>query len=249
MRLVRSFRKRLAWAFWPTGYGVVRRDGALFMINLRNWAEKTLVTQGTFEREQLAYLLENIRARHCEIFLDIGANMGAYSIFVAQKTPCKTIIAFEPDQRSFDRSRANALLNGLSRVIESRAVAVSSSNGTVPFKYGPDSFDPISMVTEGSDSPSVNAVRLDDSLSYVGRNIAFKIDIEGHERAAIEGMKNLLRNNRCFMQIECFDNNLPAVKPKLEMLGYKLVHEIGFDRYFTNWDVDDQSDSPRASQQ
>jgi len=234
MRLIKSFRKRLAWLLWPTGHGVVRRDGALFLVNLRNWAEKTLVTQGTFETKQLAYLTENIRGRHCDVFVDIGANMGAYSIFVALQTDCKTIIAFEPDQRSFDRLRANALLNGLSRVIEARAVAVSSSNGTVPFSYGPDSFDAVSKVAEGPEASVVAAVRLDDVIALTGRRIALKIDIEEHERAALEGMKNLLGNNRCFMQIECFDHNFAVVKAMLESFGYGLVHEIGFDRYFAN---------------
>lgn len=234
MRLIRSFRKRFAWLLWPTGYGVVRREGALFLVNLRNWAEKTLVTQGVFERPQLAYLVENINRRRSELFIDIGANMGAYSVFVVLRTGCNTIIAFEPDARSFDRLRANALLNGLSRTIESHAVAVSSSNGTVPFSYGPDSFDPVSKVGDGPNAATVPCVRLDDVVRITGKQIALKIDIEEHEGDALRGMTNLLTNNRCFMQIECFDKNLAPVKAMLESLGYKLVHAIGHDRYFAN---------------
>lgn len=235
MHLIRSFRKRLAWILWPTGHGVVRRDGALFLVNLRNWAEKTLVVKRTaFETEQVAYLIENIKRRDCDVFLDIGANMGAYSIFVALRTDCKKIIAFEPDVRSFDRLRANALLNGKSGAIEARRVAVSSANGVVPFTYGPDSFDAISKVEGGPEASSVPAVRLDDALPLTGQKIALKIDIEEHERVALEGMKNLLQKNKCFIQMECFDKNLEPVQAMMESFGYQLVHEIGFDRYFAN---------------
>jgi FkbM family methyltransferase len=234
MRLIKSFRKRLAWLLWPTGYGVVRREGALFLVNLRHWAEKTLVTSGIFEREQLSYLLENINRRGSDAFIDIGANMGAYSIFVALRTRCKTIIAYEPDRRSIDRLRANALLNGLSGTIESHAVAVSSSNGTVPFTYGPDSFDAISKVADGPNAGPVACVSLDEVVRFSGKQIVLKIDIEGHEGAALLGMRNLLSNNRCFIQVECFDENFAAAKATLESLGYRLVHEIGIDRYFEN---------------
>lgn len=47
-------------------------------------------------------------------------------------------------------------------------------------------------------------------------------------------MKNLLQNNICSIQMECFEKNLEPVKALMESLGYQLVHEIGFDRYFAN---------------
>ena len=232
-RLIPSLRKRISQhSSWPGGNGVVRRNGALFLVNMRNGFDRILVTHGGFEREQITYLLNNIRDRYCEVFLDIGANLGAYSIFVAQQTSCKTIIAFEPDLRSFVRLRANALLNGL--VIDARQVAVSDKNGPVPFAYGPDDYDVVSKVSDKPQSQSVPAIRLDDAVSFAGRRIAMKIDIEGHERVALGGMRNLLQNNRCFMQVECFEPNFFAFKSAIEAIGYNYVHQIGHDRYFSN---------------
>jgi FkbM family methyltransferase len=234
-RLIPSLRKRISrHSSWPGGNGVVRRNGALFLVNMRNAFDRVLVTHGGFEREQITYFLNNIRDRGCEVFLDIGANVGAYSIFVAQQTSCKTIIAFEPDSRSFIRLRANALLNGLVEVIDARQVAVTDKNGSVPFAYGPDDYDVVSKVSDEPQPQSVPAIRLDDAVSFTGRRIAMKIDIEGHERVALGGMRKLLQNNQCFMQVECFEPNFLAFKSDIEAIGYKYVHQFGYDRYFSN---------------
>jgi len=232
-RLVPSTRHRLARLMWGGNRGVIRRDGALFGVDLAHWADKTLLTRGAFERAQTAYLIEEIEARGCDTFLDIGANMGAYSIFVALQTDCPRIIAFEPDQRSYTKLCKNVALNRLSERIELHAVAVSNINGTVPFIPGPDHFDAVSKVGVDAQSKPVPAVRLDDLLSLSGHAIALKIDIEGHELTALEGMRVLLRENECFMQVECFDENLARFTEAMTVLGYRQIYAIGIDRYFS----------------
>lgn len=233
MNLRRSFRKRLAWLAWPTGHGVVRREGALFLLNMRNWVDKITVTDGVMERQQIAYFIDQVMQRQCDTFLDVGANMGTYSVLVALRTSCQTIVAFEPDPRSFDHLRANALLNQLSHKIDARPLAASSVNGTLAFVFGQSTHDALSRVGESPDACRVTCVRLDDELSELrGRNVAIKMDIEEHECDAMLGMTELLTHNRCFMQVECFDKNLPALRRVLEPLGYTLTHAIGVDRYF-----------------
>jgi len=43
-RIVPSFRKRFARLFWPAGRGIVRRDGMLYLLNLKreNWYDRFL---------------------------------------------------------------------------------------------------------------------------------------------------------------------------------------------------------------
>ena len=52
---------------------------------------------------------------------------------------------------------------------------------------------------------SVPSVRLDDELPLKGHRIVFKIDIQYHELTALQGMKSLLRDNDCFLQVECVE--------------------------------------------
>jgi FkbM family methyltransferase len=232
-KLAASIRKRTARLLWPDGHGVVRRDGALFLLDLNNWYDKVILKWGPGEPEQRLYLLDNIRQRECETFLDVGANFGTYAAFVALCTKATTIIAYEPDRRSYDRLRTHLLLNRVHKKVETRMAAVSNRNGMVPFIRAPDDNDSLSKVGEdGSDNYSVHAVRLDDELPLTGHRIALKVDVEGHELSALEGMKSLLRANDCFLQVECWKENAACFIDAMKAEGYGLLHQIEQDHYF-----------------
>jgi FkbM family methyltransferase len=234
-RLVPSLRKRWAWLSSPHKYRLVHREGARFLVNYTDWADRMVIIHGLAERAQLKFLLQAIAERSCTVFLDIGAHMGTYAIMVARQTRCTKIIAFEPDPKNFAHLQANLLVNGLLDIVESHAIAVSDHDGTVPFVPGPGAYDVWSKIGEADATAlAVPAARLDSVVAFAGQNIALKIDIEFHETQALAGMPNLLQKNRCFLQVECFDEKLPSFKAAMEALGYRLVHEIGPDRYFAN---------------
>jgi FkbM family methyltransferase len=234
-RLIPSLRKRRARLSPPDRYRLVKRDGARFLVNYTDWADRMVIIHGLAERAQFEFLLQAIAERSCTVFLDIGAHMGTYAIMVARQTRCAEIIAFEPDPKNFAHLQANLLVNGLLDVVETRAIAVSDHDGTVPFVPGPGAYDVWSKIDEAdATAMAVPAARLDSLVAFAGQSIALKIDIEFHETQAVAGMPNLLQKNRCFMQVECFDEKLPGFKAAMEALGYRLVHEIGHDRYFAN---------------
>ena len=45
-------------------------------------------------------------------------------------------------------------------------------------------------------------------------------------------MKSLLRNNDCFLQVECWNTNASSFIEAMKSEGYKLVHRIDDDCYF-----------------
>lgn len=233
-RLAPSIRKRIAHLTWPNGRGIVRRDGVLYLLNLQseNWYDKHILLWGAGEPEQRAFFLDNIRRRDCDTFLDVGANFGTYAACVALMTGCGTIFAFEPDKRSYDRLHGHLLINDLTGKVQIRMVAVSNHNGTVPFARAPTNNDFMSKVGEDGSGFAVPAVRLDDELPLTGHRVALKIDVEGHELAALQGMKSLLRSNDCFLQVECWQQNAPPFIAAMKTEGYHLLHRIADDHYF-----------------
>jgi FkbM family methyltransferase len=233
-RVIPSLRKRRAEFSAPQKYRLVRRDGARFLVNYRDWADRMVIIHGLVERPQIDYLVSEIAARRCELFLDIGAHMGSYAMMVALQTRCARIVAVEPDPQNFAHLQANLLVNGLVDRIESRAVAISDCDGPVPFARSPQTHDVWSRISDASRpaTTSVPAARLDSLLPLSGQAIALKIDIEEHELRALGGMTQLLRNNRCFMQVECFDAALPDFTAAMAVLGYAMIRSIGHDRYF-----------------
>lgn len=234
-RLVPSMRKRIAQLTWTDGFAIVRSGDSRLLVNYRNYVDRQIAFHGDFEAEQLAYFLERIRRYGSTTFIDVGANIGFYLVRVARCMPAARLIAFEPDARNHDQLRANVFLNGLSTRAEIHRMALSDRAGKVAFEAYADTSTGQSRVSKSSTGIEVDAARLDDLLDFSGQSVAIKVDIEGHEVPAFQGMRGLLGRNRCFVQAEIYPQSLAHARSLLGEIGYRETHAIGHDHYFLNF--------------
>jgi len=233
-RLYPSVRKRWAEVFWKDGFAVVRSNGALFLVNHRNFVDRQIAFYGDYEVEQTAYLTAAMGEHGCDLFLDIGANIGLYSIRAAMAGHAKRVLAFEPDPRNRNQFAANILINGLTGHIDIDPNAVSNRAGPVGFTFFPNTSTGQSRVDE-SGGDTVNALRIDDIVDLTDGTVFAKIDIEGHEAAAVEGMAGTINANRVFLQIESFPEQLETLSNLLTTHGFTRRHSIGDDHFFANF--------------
>jgi len=70
---------------------------------------------GIYDSHELAFLESNYRAG--DWFLDIGANMGFYSLFLSTRNPGIKILAYEPDPYNIEKFKQNIKLNGVKNII------------------------------------------------------------------------------------------------------------------------------------
>ena len=75
---------------------------------------------------------------------------------------------------------------------------------------------------------------LDEVFQDYAKSYVCKIDVEGHELAVLQGMRTLLQSARCFLQIEVLEGNQENVIQWMAQAGYRQVHSIKEDFYFTN---------------
>jgi FkbM family methyltransferase len=91
--------------------------------------KRLLVSPQFFDPEVLALLETAIRPGY--VFVDIGANVGTYSLFVAQRAgPSSRVLAVEPHPEAQRRLACNLALNGLDWV-EIAATALAEAAGRV----------------------------------------------------------------------------------------------------------------------
>jgi FkbM family methyltransferase len=133
-----------------------------------------------------------------DIVLDIGANIGYFSLLFARLVGREgRVFAFEPDPGNFSLLKKNVGMNKYDNVTLLRA-AVSDANGTTKlYLHECNTMHTIHALGEGRDWVDVDTVRLDD-FSHDGydRRVDFvKMDIEGAEGLAIRGMLSLLQSN------------------------------------------------------
>ena len=57
-------------------------------------------------------------------------------------------------------------------------------------------------------------------------NLAIKIDVEGHELNVLKGFQNLLKSNKCIIQIEIFEKNFNLVNSYLLEKNFVLIDQF-----------------------
>lgn len=126
-------------------------------------------------------------------FVDVGANVGYFSRFVASTCSPARIVAFEPHPDLVDVLALNVW--GLSPAVEIVPVALGDSNGTVVLESSPHNLGD-TRVSSGGDAPAVMlaaVTRMDDVID--GRVDVVKIDVQGYEPEVLRGMQRIIREN------------------------------------------------------
>jgi FkbM family methyltransferase len=117
-------------------------------------------------------------------FLDLGANIGFASVFMAKRTGIKHVIAVEPDADNARLLRRNLAQNHINAIV--LEAAVGDRDGTATFVRSRESN--LGHVGEGGDTP-VELVSMATVLDHVSgdERVLMKIDIEGGERELFAG--------------------------------------------------------------
>lgn len=133
-------------------------------------------------------------ARTARSFVDVGANMGYFSLLWTAASSEHRVVAFEASERNVRLLAANMAANSLDPRVRVVPKAVSDSAGTVSFDAGPDGQTGWGGIAAGGGA-TVPSVRLDEELS--GERIdVLKIDVEGADALVIRGCEKLLAARR-----------------------------------------------------
>ncbi len=161
-----------------------------------------------------------------EVVLDVGANIGSWTRVLAGLFA--TVHAFEPVPETFECLQRNIRDWGLEDRVRLHAEAISDRAAGVAMSIRPG-FRSVGAQVGGEGS--IPAITL-DSLELSACSF-IKLDVEGHEVAALEGARETIARLRPWVMIE----NKPGENRKLgrrvtadkviEAMGYRLVKRIG----------------------
>lgn len=126
-------------------------------------------------------------ARQGGAFVDVGANIGSYTL-VASEVERATVIGVEPHPRAFAALTRNIQLNHRRNVVAVHA-AVSDVDGELRLSDLPDcSLNYVVSSPSSRSTLAVRSCRLDSLCRGLGNElVAVKIDVEGHELPVLQG--------------------------------------------------------------
>jgi FkbM family methyltransferase len=177
-------------------------------------SEKLFVV-GLYDYNGMSFLLEKLRTD--DIFYDIGANIGPFSLLANRVTP--NIYAFEGHPETTKRLKENFKLNGIA---ENKALnmAISEKPGEINFRD--EAGSAINKILESDGNGIIVKCTSVDAFSKKhGIPRFIKIDTEGHEVSVIRGMKKSLSSG--LIDYISFEANGLATPNQLEEIFNELM--------------------------
>jgi FkbM family methyltransferase len=146
---------------------------------------------GLYEFEEMAFLLHLLREG--DNFVDIGANIGSYSILASAHVGANTI-SVEPVPSTFLHLTNNININQIQEKVTTYNFALGSQKGNIKFTYSNDTANHVATI-EDQDTIEIPVVTLDEILNDRKAPLLLKIDVEGFETEVIKGALNTLQSS------------------------------------------------------
>jgi len=133
-----------------------------------------------------------------DIFYDVGANIGVFSLLVAKHGLQRgvRVHAFEPEPRNHGQLLKNIEINDLSGSIQTHQIALGEETSTLClYVQEGTGAGQHSLIERQEDSEKITVeVETADAMSdrLAAKPTIMKIDIEGAEMMALKGMKQML---------------------------------------------------------
>lgn len=200
-----------------------------------------ILSKGVFEEFEIS-LFSSFLQKGMIVF-DIGANVGYYTLIAAAKVGNSgRVYAFEPDKDNFDIIQKNIALNNHCNV-ELLNYAVADENGYLELSLSPENKGDHRTYKSGNiikdrEHYRVKAIALDSF--FESKNIypsIIKMDIQGFEYFAIQGMKNLIiQTPELVLLTEFWPYGISKHGLDLPHLFYQQLECLGFEIFKINED-------------
>lgn len=145
---------------------------------------------GLDEAEDMGLVLHALRPG--ELFLDVGANIGSYSILAAAGVGAR-VHAIEPILDTFNNLMANISINNLDKLIHAHRLGLSDKEGHLFFTSNHDTLNHVLAAGEEATREEIPVTTMDELCKYQLPTLV-KIDVEGHELAVLRGAKKIMTN-------------------------------------------------------
>lgn len=186
---------------------------------------------GLHEFEDMAFTLHLLREN--SRFIDIGANIGSYTILASSVVGAKSI-AIEPVPSTFEHLCDNINVNGVFAKVQCLNLGVSSNSGTLKFTSTLDTVNHVVVNEETTNNTIDVPVKSLDQIADGFRPTLIKIDVEGFETEVISGAKNIFS-----------EDSLLAIIMELNGAGERYgFNESALHRQITDFGFNPYSYSP-----
>jgi len=165
-------------------------DGFLMSLDTHDFIQRTIFLSGRWDEDIAGTIRARLKSE--SVFVDVGANVGYFSLLAASR--CARVISFEPNPICVSTLKSNIELNRFGNV-DVRPVGLSDRRGTAVLHMSSDANLGAGSLndTAGAALPIVLET-LDDQLHDTSPSL-IKIDVEGAELQVLRGATSILHRD------------------------------------------------------
>lgn len=192
---------------------------------------RQIVNEQQYEPLSTKLFIESCQHRKGDV-IDIGANIGYYTMLAARLLPNDTVYAFEPEAGNYINLCDNRNINHFTN-IKCFPMALSNVVGRA-FLYtsNKESGEHNIIGSHGLNKNNAYEVTINtlDNIWYssqISPVSVIKIDVEGAEYRVIEGAYKVIKQFHPDIFVECWEEGLKSDNRTIEDL-FSLLHELGY---------------------
>lgn len=210
---------------------IVTRNGVTWLLNLKEGIDLAIYMLGGFELRTLRRYAQLIKQG--DIVLDIGANVGAHTLPLAQLVgPSGKVFSFEPTAYAFAKQQANIALNPqlTQRISAHQMMLMASDCAPMPesvYSSWPlEAADDLHNEHHGRLMTTHGSIKgtLDDFIRGTGiEKVNFiKLDVDGNENDVLAGARSIIENFKPRIMLEL----APYVYSETPHKFDELLHDL-----------------------
>lgn len=208
------------------------RETIRLHLHLNDWIQQQIFFLGEYEKPEIDFLYEFLNEG--DVFIDIGGNIGLFSLNASKivKSSGK-VYAFEAFLPNFNQFKHHIQINR-SENIQLENLAISNASGILEIFYD-DKQNNFGMASsylkDFTAKESVESIALNDYVkaNNISKIDLIKIDIEGGEYNALQGMTEVLNKMKPIILLEISDFALQnADHSEAQILA--LLNENGYEK-------------------
>ena len=188
--------KHLLLRFMPwidEAWATHRDTGLRFRVRPRDAVGRTIMRRRAYEPQMTDWLLANLGKGSQGIFVDVGANLGWFTLQAARHERVQRVVAIEPDAVNHGLLQANISRNPSRAPVDAVLCALGAASGLARLqRYKGSNLGRHSLLKDyGHGGSWVPIERLDELLQRMqlaeAPIAAMKIDVEGYEPLVLAG--------------------------------------------------------------
>jgi FkbM family methyltransferase len=171
-------------------------SGYVITCDLHDAVQRSLFYLGTYEPRTSRLIQTNLDRG--DTFIDVGANVGHYTFLAARQVgPSGSVHAIEASGETARALMSDVRNNGLEAFVSVHHVAAGAALGRATVRAGMDELSPIGTryIAPDGEGEEVAVVSVDELLPD-SHPAVVKVDVEGADLQALQGMQRMIERAR-----------------------------------------------------